>query len=53
MRVRLPMTIQALPGAIGPVPNAPFTPSDWSLQQWHPCEGGPFFTNEIGTANPN
>ena len=31
MRVHLPMTIQALPGAIGPLPNVPFSPSDyWS-----------------------
>ena len=29
MRVHLPMTIQALPGAIGPLPNVPFIPSDW------------------------
>ena len=28
MRVRLPMTIQALPGAISPLPNAPFIPSE-------------------------
>ena len=26
MRVHVPMTIQALPGAIGPLPNVPFVP---------------------------
>ena len=30
MRVHLPMTIQALPGAIGPLPNIPFIPSETS-----------------------
>ena len=28
MRVHLPMTIQALPGANGPLPNGPLVPSD-------------------------
>ena len=28
MRVQLPMTIQALPGAIGPLPDVPFIPSE-------------------------
>ena len=32
MRSQLPMTIQALPGAISPLPNVPFTPSE--LHAW-------------------
>ena len=36
MRVRLPMTSQALPEAIGPVSNVvPFIPSEWSRPDRH------------------